>query len=92
MTQDVANESGRNKPAGEQGQAVPEQLARELFCYLTTTGRVTGKPHEIEISFGVEGGSLYLLSERGWKSDWVKNIKKNSNVRVRTHYCTEHSC
>ena len=28
-------------------------LADEDFCYLTTTGRVTGRPHEIEIWFSL---------------------------------------
>jgi hypothetical protein len=30
-----------------------ERLADEDFCYLTTTGRKSGKPHESEIWFGV---------------------------------------
>lgn len=55
----------------------------EEYCYLTTTGRVTGKPHEIEIWFGMKGGTLYLLSGGGHKSDWVKNLKKNPNVTMR---------
>ena len=58
-------------------------LASEEFCYLTTTGRVTGNPHEIEIWFGMKGDSLYLLSGGGHKSDWVKNLAKNPNVTVR---------
>ena len=29
--------------------------ADDDFCYLTTTGRVTGEPHEIEIWFAVDG-------------------------------------
>ncbi len=32
------------------------------FCYLTTRGRVSGRPHEIEIWFALEGRTLYLLS------------------------------
>lgn len=58
-------------------------LASEEFCYLTTTGRVTGNPHEIEIWFGMKGDSLYILSGGGHKSDWVKNLMKNPNVTVR---------
>ena len=37
-------------------------LAAEDYCYLTTTGRVSGEPREIEIWFALEGGSLYMLS------------------------------
>ena len=58
-------------------------MAAEEYCYLTTTGRVTGKPHEIEIWFGLHGRTLYLLSEAGEKSDWVKNLLKDPAVKVR---------
>lgn len=51
-------------------------LAGEDYCYLTTTGRVTGKPHEIEIWFGLIGNTCYLLSGGMDKSDWVKNLLK----------------
>ncbi len=58
-------------------------LAAEDFCYLTTTGRVTGNPHEIEIWFGAGESSIYLLSGGGRDSDWVKNLLKDPAVRVR---------
>lgn len=58
------------------------RLAKQDYCYLTTTGRITGRPHEIEIWFGIQDSSLYLLS--GSKtSDWVKNLLKNPAVTVR---------
>lgn len=57
-------------------------LAREEYCYLTTTGRLSGKPHEIEIWFGLRNGTLYLLSGSA-QSDWVKNLLKNPSVTVR---------
>lgn len=58
------------------------QFVREEYCYLTTTGRKTGKPHEIEIWFGVNGGSIYLLSGGMDSSDWVKNLLKDPNVTL----------
>lgn len=58
-------------------------LAIEEYCYLTTTGRVTGNPHEIEIWFAMKKSTLYILSGGGHKSDWVKNLMKNPNVAVR---------
>ncbi len=58
-------------------------LAGEDYCYLTTTGRVTGQPHKIEIWFGLNGNSLYLLSGGMDKSDWVKNMMKNPSVTVK---------
>lgn len=57
-------------------------LAEEEYCYLTTTGRVTGRPHEIEIWFGLRGSTLYLLSGSA-KSDWLRNLVKNPAVHVR---------
>jgi deazaflavin-dependent oxidoreductase (nitroreductase family) len=58
------------------------QLGREDYCYLTTTGRVTGRPHEIEIWFGLQGNTLYLLSGNS-NSDWSKNLRKHPAVTVR---------
>jgi hypothetical protein len=37
------------------GSELLTQLAAEDYCYLTTTGRVSGRPHEIEIWFGAKG-------------------------------------
>jgi deazaflavin-dependent oxidoreductase (nitroreductase family) len=59
------------------------QLSKEEYCYLTTTGRKSGHPHEIEIWFGIQGSSLYLLSGGGEDSDWVRNLRANPNVTVR---------
>lgn len=59
------------------------QLAGEEYCYLITTGRISGRPHEIEIWFGLLWNSLYLLSGGMDRSDWVRNILKNSSVSVR---------
>jgi len=60
-------------------------LAEEDFCYLTTKGRVTGRPHEIEIWFALvlERRALYMLSGGGDRSDWVKNLRRDPEVTVR---------
>jgi deazaflavin-dependent oxidoreductase (nitroreductase family) len=58
-------------------------LAEEDFCYLTTTGRVTGRPHEIWFSLVPEAQTLYMLSGGGDRSDWVKNLRHNPEVTVR---------
>ena len=63
-------------------QTLLSQLSAEEYCYLTTTGRVSGKPHKIEIWFGAQNSTIYLLSG-GQKSDWVKNLLKDPDVRVR---------
>lgn len=59
------------------------QLSKEKYRYLTTTGRKSGHPHEIEICFGIQGDSLYLLSGNGEDSDWVRNLRADPNVTVR---------
>lgn len=53
------------------------------FCYLTTFGRVSGAPHEIEIWFASHEGTIYLLSGGGERSDWVKNLVANPSVSLR---------
>jgi len=58
------------------------QLIKEEYCYLTTSGRVSGRPHEIEIWFGVQNSSIYLMAG-DHRSDWVKNLLKAPNVTVR---------
>jgi hypothetical protein len=45
-------------------------LDREHLCYVTTAGRRTGRPHTIEIWFAADGGSLFLISGGGDRSDW----------------------
>lgn len=53
------------------------------YCYLTTTGRVSGEPREIEIWFALNDGTLYLLAGSGEKAHWVRNLRKTPVVRVR---------
>lgn len=60
-----------------------ERLAGESVCYLSTTGRVSGNPHTIEIWFALREGVVYLLSGGGDRADWVKNIRKDPRVRLR---------
>ena len=60
-----------------------EAHAADDFCYLTTTGRVTGRPHTIEIWFGVATGRAYLLSGGGASSDWVRNLEAEPRVELR---------
>lgn len=59
------------------------QLAGEAFCYLTTTGRVSGRPHTIEIWFALSEQTLYLLFGGLERSDWVKNAWRQPNVTVK---------
>lgn len=53
------------------------------YLYLTTIGRVTGQPREIEIWFVELTGSFYILAEHSHDAQWVRNIKRNPRVGVR---------
>lgn len=73
----------------EQVREAISKLKGQDYCYLTTKGRVSGKPHRIEIWFGVQESAIYLLSGGGSDSDWVKNLLKDPEVTVRiakTHF------
>ncbi len=59
------------------------KLAEEDFCYLTTTGRVSGRPHTIEIWFALNKQTLYMLSGGRDNSDWVKNALHIPAVQVK---------
>jgi deazaflavin-dependent oxidoreductase (nitroreductase family) len=59
------------------------RIAAEAFCYITTTGRVTGRPHEIEIWFGAQDEAIYMLAGGRDRSDWVRNIIASPRVTVR---------
>jgi hypothetical protein len=61
-----------------------QTLAREPFCYLTTTGRRSGLDHTIEIWFALDQTTLYMLAGGREKSDWVRNARQTPQVRSDT--------
>lgn len=63
-------------------QRWPARWAAEPYVYLTTIGRRTGRPHRIEIWFGVQDGRMYLLSGGRERSDWVRNLQADAQVTV----------
>jgi deazaflavin-dependent oxidoreductase (nitroreductase family) len=62
---------------------INQALGKEDYCYVRTTGRVTGKPHEIEIWFALAGDTIFILAGGRHASDWVKNGTKQPEVAVR---------
>jgi deazaflavin-dependent oxidoreductase (nitroreductase family) len=64
--------------------AMHEALAGLSFCYVTTTGRVTGRPHRIEIWFAAAPSSdtIYILSGGRERSDWVRNLVASPSCTV----------
>ena len=53
------------------------------FCYVTTTGRRSGRPHTIEIWFGASDHTLYVLAGGRERADWVRNLRAEPRVHVR---------
>ncbi|MGH7334483.1 MAG: nitroreductase family deazaflavin-dependent oxidoreductase [Candidatus Rokuibacteriota bacterium] len=57
--------------------------AEPQFLYLTTTGRRTGLPREIEIWFTIRRRRYYLVAEHGERANWVRNIRAEPRVLFR---------
>ena len=55
----------------------------ERFCYVTTTGRRTGRPHTIEIWYVASGDTIYILMGGGDHADTVRNSRSDPRARVR---------
>jgi deazaflavin-dependent oxidoreductase (nitroreductase family) len=53
------------------------------LLHLTTTGRRTGAPREIEIWFTRRAGRYYILAEEGDRAHWVRNLVADPRVRWR---------
>ena len=61
---------------------MPDDLAALDFCYLTTTGRVSGSPHRIEIWFVIVDEIVYLMAGDRDRSDWVRNLIITPDVEL----------
>jgi len=53
------------------------------YLYLTTIGRRSGRPRQIEIWFTRHAGRYYLVAEHGLKAHWVQNLLTAPAVGVR---------
>ena len=64
--------------------AIPVELAARDFCYVTTTGRTTGKSHRIEIWFAAapDDDTIYMLSGGRDRADWVRNLVASPRCSV----------
>ncbi len=58
-------------------------VAPAPYLYLTTTGRVTGEPREIEIWFTERDGRFYVIAEHRHRAHWVRNLQADCRVHVR---------
>jgi deazaflavin-dependent oxidoreductase (nitroreductase family) len=55
---------------------------REQYLYLTTRGRRSGLPREIEIWFTRRDGLIYLIAEYP-TSRWLQNLQAEPEAQVR---------
>jgi deazaflavin-dependent oxidoreductase (nitroreductase family) len=83
VAQMSAQYSGSNGAEASMTCASLESVADKQVIYLTTVGRRTGLPREIEIWFVVWCERLYLFAETREAAGWVKNIRRNPKVMVR---------
>lgn len=58
-------------------------MASDDHAYLTTTGRVTGRPHEIEIWYEHDGDTVWMLAGGRRSSDWVRNLEAEPSATLR---------
>jgi deazaflavin-dependent oxidoreductase (nitroreductase family) len=61
---------------------VSSQTSPEPFLYLTTRGRTSGLPREIEIWFTPLNGHYYVIAEYP-TSHWVRNLQAHPEVQIR---------
>jgi len=53
------------------------------FLYLTTTGRKSGLPRQIELWFTRRDGRYYIIAEHLMDTHWVQNVLADPGVSVR---------
>ena len=61
-------------------------MSEDDFCYLTTAGRISGEPHEIEIWYEIDPvapATIFLLAGAGRDSDWVRNLAHHPEATLR---------
>ncbi len=59
------------------------RAAEPPYLYLTTTGRRSRQPREIEIWFTRSERRYYVIAENGARAQWVQNLRADPRVRWR---------
>ncbi|HST11592.1 MAG TPA: nitroreductase family deazaflavin-dependent oxidoreductase [Terriglobales bacterium] len=57
-------------------------ISQEQYLYLTTRGRKSGRPREIEIWFTERDGCYYVIAEYD-TSHWLQNLRADPDAQVR---------
>ena len=55
------------------------------YALLETRGRATGRPRRTPVGDGLRGEVFWIVADHGLSSNYVKNIRRDPRVRVRTH-------
>ena len=55
------------------------------YALLETRGRISGTPRRNPVGDGLRGDIFWVVSDHGAASSYVKNIRRDPRVRVRTH-------
>jgi deazaflavin-dependent oxidoreductase (nitroreductase family) len=50
---------------------------------LETTGRKSGLPRRVPVGNGLRGDVFWIVTEHGYRADYVKNIQADPRVRVK---------
>jgi len=58
-------------------------VSEPTYLYLTTRGRRTGLPREIEIWFTRFEGRFYVIAEHRERARWVQNLRADPRAGVR---------
>jgi deazaflavin-dependent oxidoreductase (nitroreductase family) len=81
MTSDPAKKYRAVRPVQRRLNALLRRLPSQTL--LETTGRVSGLPRRTPVGGRRVGGSFWLVSEFGDRSQYVRNIRADPRVRVR---------
>ena len=52
---------------------------------ITVTGRKSGRSLSYPVWFALDGDKLYLLPVKGSDTEWYKNLRKTSTIRLEAH-------
>jgi deazaflavin-dependent oxidoreductase (nitroreductase family) len=52
------------------------------WVLLTTSGRKTGLPREVLLPCERTHDAVIVISTYGWRSDWIRNLRRNPQVRI----------
>lgn len=67
----------------EGARTIAADVAAQPYCWLTTTGRRSGRPRTVELWFALDGGTVYVLAGGRDRSAWVRNLQAEPRARMR---------